>query len=165
MEVTPAKLVALYESAPDPPPLHGLPSVDWSAVGHAHGPATDTPALLRALMSADEDHREFACELLFETIWHQGNIYAATATAVPFLYNLLEADGPHDKQAIAHLVATIADGEPSFAMCDGNPEEAALWEGILRNVGRSLRDEMAAGRIVAEDVRRAVASRLDVLYP
>lgn len=165
MWLTPEKLVALYESAPDPPPLHGLREVHWAAVSHAHGPANDTPALLRALMSHDRDHRTFACQLLFETIWHQGNIYSASITAVPFLYNLLDADGPHDKQMIALLIATIADGEPSFAMCEGNPEATARWEDILRNVGRSLRDEMVAGRIVAKDVRRAVARRLELLYP
>ena len=165
MELTPETLVALYQSVPDPPPLRGLRGVDWSAVRHAHGPATDTPALLRALMSDNKRHRRFACQLLFETIWHQGNIYTATVPAIPFLYNLLETDGPHDKGAIAHLIATIANGEPSFAMCEGNPQETAQWEAILRNVGRSLRDEMAAGRMAAEDVRRAVSDRLDVLYP
>ena len=30
-------LVAMYESAPDPPSLHGLREVDWSALRHAHG--------------------------------------------------------------------------------------------------------------------------------
>jgi hypothetical protein len=116
-------------------------------------------------MSDNKRHRRFACQLLFETIWHQGNIYTATVPAIPFLYNLLETDGPHDKGAIAHLIATIANGEPSFAMCEGNPQETAQWETILRNAGRSLRDEMAAGRMAAEDVRRAVSDRLDVLYP
>jgi len=164
MELTTDKLIERYESASDPPPLHNLREVDWSAASHAHGPATDTPALLRALMSHDQDDRDFACQLLFETVCHQGSIYSASVIVVPFLYNLLEADGPHNKQAVAQLIATIADGTPYFTRFENNPEETSRWEGILRKAGRSLQDEMVAGRIVAEDARRAVASRLDVLF-
>jgi len=91
-------LIAQYRSPYSVPPilaLADLDEVDWSAVSDAYGPATDIPALLRAAVSSNPDHREFAYELLYQTIWHQGNVYSATATAIPFLYNLIEADGPH----------------------------------------------------------------------
>jgi hypothetical protein len=126
MALTPETLVASYDSLDsrsDPPALHGLGSVDWCGVGHAHGRAKDVPALLRALVSDEPDHRDFALQLLFETIWHQGTIYQATAQTIPFLYNLLEADGPHDKAGVACLLATIAEARPSFAGCEGDPKE------------------------------------------
>jgi hypothetical protein len=95
--MTPDDLVELYSSAPDPPALAGLSDVDWSAVEHAHGPATHVPALLRAVVSDDPDHQDFAWELLFETVWHCGTVYPASAVVVPFLYRLLQADGVPDR--------------------------------------------------------------------
>jgi hypothetical protein len=129
-----SELRKLYKSAPNPPALVGLSAVDWSAVGHAHGRATDVPALLRAAASDDPDHREFAFELLSETIWHQGTVYDATALVVPLLYRLLEENETPDKQAVALLLATMADAQT------GEDEDLAA-------------------------TRRAVAERLDLLYP
>jgi hypothetical protein len=159
-------LMALYRSPYSAPPmlaLAGLDEVGWSAVSDAYGPATDIPALLRALVSGDPDHREFACQLLHQTIWHQGNVYSATAAAIPFLYNLLEADSAHDKEAIAGLIAAIADGQPSFLHCETDPQAAAQWRAILDKSGRSLDVEIAEGHKVAEAIRRQLARRPDLL--
>src|SRR5215469_14243440 len=143
--------------------LAGLDEVDWSAVSDAYGPATDIPALFRALVSGNPDHREFACELLHQTIWHQGNVYSATAAAIPFLYNLLEADGPHDKEAIAGLLGLIADGQPPFLYCETDLKAEAEWRAILDKAGRSLDAEIAEGHVVAEEIRRQLARRPDLL--
>jgi hypothetical protein len=144
-KLTPDLLVSLYKSAGpegDSPPLKDLSKFDWSAVSHAHGPATDIPALLRALISGNADHREFAWQLLCETIWHQGDVYEATPLAVPFLYNLLEADGQHDKTAIAYLLANIADGQPPISSrCEGGSKEARQWRLIFTNSGKNLEFE------------------------
>jgi hypothetical protein len=159
-------LIAQYRSPSSAPPIlahAGLEEVDWSAVSDAYGPATDIPALLRAAVSGNPDHREFAYELLHQTIWHQGNVYSATATAIPFLYNLLEADGPHDKEAIAGLIAAIADGQPSFLHCETDPQAEAQWRAILAKSGRSLDAEIAEGHKVAEAIRRQLARRPDLL--
>jgi len=164
--MTPEELVALYQSPDSVPPLSaldGLDQVEWSAVRDAYGPATEVPALLRALVSANPEHREFACELLFQTIWHQGNVYSATAAAIPFLYNLLEADGPHDKDAVAALLAMIADGQPPFLHCETDPEAATEWRAILGKVGRSLDAEIAEGRTVASAIRQQLGRRPDLL--
>jgi hypothetical protein len=120
----------------DPAALKGLHTVDWSTVSHAHGPAIDIPSLFRALVSDNSDHRNFACQLLFETIWHQGCVYEATAPVVPVLYELLATEGPQDKAAIAHLLATIADGSPAFA-----------------------------GRSSAQAIHKELARRLELLFP
>ena len=38
--------------------FQGIDDIDWSKLEHAHGPATDVPALLRALL--DDEEREDA---------------------------------------------------------------------------------------------------------
>lgn len=162
------ELVALYEhpdSVPPLPALAGLDRVDWSALGDAHGPATKAPALIRALASTEPEHRNSAAAALCEHIWHQGTVYSATAAAVPILYELLVADGPHDKATVAVLLATIADGKPPFAHCENDAQEAARWRTILSKAGRSLDAEMADGRRFGAEIRRELARRFDLLYP
>ncbi|PQO33357.1 hypothetical protein C5Y96_10925 [Blastopirellula marina] len=162
------ELITLYRAPDSVPPVSALAdvdSVDWSAVDHAYGPATDVPALLRAMTSTESTHRDYAMQTLFQTIWHQGTIYAASAKAVPFLLKLLEADGPHDKAAVAYLLASLAEGQPSFFRCENNPEEAARWREILAKSNRSLDEEMAAGRIYHADLRQQIGQQLDLLYP
>jgi hypothetical protein len=129
-----ARLRRPSDPARDLPALRGLDQVDWAALEHAHGRATDVPVLLRAAGCDDPHARDLAFELLSETIWHQGTVYPATAPAVPFLYRLLEADEARDKTRVALLLATIADGQT------GADEDLAA-------------------------TRRAVAGRLDLLYP
>jgi hypothetical protein len=131
------------DSARALPALRGLDEVDWEALEHAHGSASDVPVLLRAAASDDPDARDLAFELLAESIWHQGSVYSATAPAVPFLYRMLEGDETPDEPQVAGLLASIAG-------CDlgSHPDDPAA---------------------VADDAwvatRRAVAERLDLLYP
>lgn len=137
MPVSANFLVALEHAANpalDPPSLEGLDQVDWGALSHAHGAATDFPLLLRAAVCDNPEDRQCAFQLLFETIWHQGTVWEATAATVPFLYRLLESDETPDRQSVAVLLATIAD-------CDTGKDEHKTAS------------------------RRAVAQRLDLLYP
>jgi len=131
------------ESARDLPALRGLDQVDWAALEHAHGSATDVPVLLRAAASDDPDARELAFELLAESIWHQGSVYSATTPAVPYLYRILEAEQTPDKQQVAVLLASIAGSQLA-----AHPDDP-----------RAVADEDWAA------TRRAVAERLDLLYP
>jgi hypothetical protein len=167
--LTPDHLVSLYATpgpAGDILPLQGLSNIDWSAVKDCYGPASEVPALLRALVSEEPDHREFACELLFQTIWHQGDVYEATPLAVPFLYNLLEAEGPQDKGAIAALLATIADGHPPIsARCEGNSKSAEQWRAIFAKDGMNLEEEFAKERRFMADLRRVLDARSALLVP
>jgi hypothetical protein len=166
--MTPDELVSLYEprdSIRRLPALDGIDDIDWSKLKDAYGPANKVPALLRAFVSGHRDHTRWAAEDLFQTIWHQGNVYSATAVVIPFLYNLLEGKGPYDKTVVAHLLATIADGQPSFVHCEHDEKAAAEWRGILANVGRDLDVEIADGRRVAADIDAQMRRRLDVLYP
>src|SRR5438128_8301814 len=69
--------------------LEGVDIVDWAALRHAYGEASDVPELLRSLLSSDAGRRHHAIYELFGNIYHQGTVYPATAAAVPFLYELL----------------------------------------------------------------------------
>lgn len=159
-------LVKLYSSAPDPPALRGLGEVDWSAVRHAYGPAVDTPALLRAFVSDVPAHRLAARRDLFNTIWHQGTVYEATATAVPFLYRLLEADDIPNKSHIADLIATVvADGHSYLAVHDRTPEQVAEVQACLAASIDTPDSDLARELRHVAAVRRAVAARLHLLYP
>jgi len=161
--LTPDELVTIYAPTPEVAPLVGLSSVDWSGVSDAYGPAVDIPALIKALLSEDADHREFAILLLHQTIWHQGNIYSATAPAIPFLYRLLESEGPHDKDAIASLLFQIADGKAPFSECANDPTKRAFWEPILASAGRTLDAEIVKGKSIESAVRRALILELNLL--
>jgi hypothetical protein len=163
--MTPRALVGRYESAPDPPVLTGLGDADWSAVTHAHGPATDVPALLRAAVSDDPDHRDFAWQLLFETVWHQGTVYPASSAVVPFLYRLLEDDGVPDRGPAALLLASIADGRSGLAVHATDPRSVAIFERIAAERGTTLAEDLARELADVDSARRAVRTRIDLLYP
>ncbi len=116
--LTPEILLQKYRVPPDgaeAPPLCGIENIPWAKLSHAHGASHDVPALLRAALSSNQDHQEFALILLCETIWHQGTVYEATAYAVPFLFRMLEWSNTPDKRGIAVLLAGIADGYGAWA--------------------------------------------------
>jgi hypothetical protein len=150
-------------SVPPMPALVGLDEVNWSDLLDAYGPATNVPAMLRAFVSIDPHHREFAEQLLFQTVWHQGTVYSATAAVVPFLFDLLEDDGPHSKEGVAGLISVIADGQPDYLHCAEDPNEYAFWDNILRQQCRSLTEEIAGSRRVLEEIRRQLARRAELL--
>jgi hypothetical protein len=140
------------------PALEGLDEVNWSGLQDAYGPANGIPALLRAFVSVDPEDREFADLLLCQTLWHQGNVYSATAAAIPFLYNLLEDEGPHNREAVAGIIGLIAEGQPPFVGIEDDLEEYAFWENILRPQGKSVEqfveENIADGHEVLAAIRR-----------
>lgn len=147
--LTPERLRAKYEAADDHLDgtlLKGLDTIDWSLLNHAHGSASDVPALLRATLSPDEDDRDFAFQLLHETIWHQGTIYQATSYVVPFLVHLLTWDETPDKASILGLLGAIATGSPRVS------EESTWQKEWYAQKGRDFKAAVAAA---AADVRAA----------
>lgn len=84
--------------------LDGLDDIDWHELHHAFGRADDVPAILRSLSEGDPG----AIGHLWGNIYHQGTVYPATASAVPFLIRLLAL--PHLRVDIAALLAEIAVG-------------------------------------------------------
>jgi hypothetical protein len=84
--------------------LDDLDRVPWADLTHAYGPATDVPALLRALADGTG-----SVDPLFGNVWHQGTVYPATAPVVPFLVELALAR-PEHAAALVALLGYIARG-------------------------------------------------------
>jgi HEAT repeat protein len=83
--------------------------VDWAALTHADGPARDIPALLGAMESRDPDVRESALQALNHSLCRWGDVYPATAPAVPHLARLA-LEGPGHREELLRLLGDIADG-------------------------------------------------------
>ncbi len=145
--------------------LDGLTTIDWDTLSHAYGDADDVPGVLQSLLSTDVSECERSISELYGSIWHQGTVYAATAKAVPFLYELLTSPGVLCKSNIAHLLACIADGQGYLEVhAVGNVGEST-WREILGKKGKSLEDELAREAAVIDSVRRAVSPGLPYLVP
>jgi HEAT repeat protein len=96
--------------------LEQLDQVDWANLRHAYGAATDVPDLLRALASDRQQDREEALSGLYSNIWHQGTVYEATAYAVPFLIELLDAPEVGGKGGLLGLLQALATGNSYLAV-------------------------------------------------
>jgi len=162
------ELVTLYESPGSVPPnrgLDGLAKFDWSSVSDAYGPATKVPALIRALVSTEPTHRDFAVQALCQHIYHQGTVYSATAKVVPVLHELLISEATPDQTLIAFLLALVADGTAPFQRCEDDADEAARWREILQKQNRSLDEEMAEGQRFMAELRANLLETFSDLYP
>lgn len=111
--------------------LDQLDKIAWSKRRHAYGEASDVPDLIRELQSPDEETRKVAIHELFGNIWHQGTVYSASASAIPFLFHLLTALGPQDKPSIAMLLANIACGTSSFENSKRSGDRNQILSGIM----------------------------------
>ncbi|WP_165232632.1 HEAT repeat domain-containing protein [Aquisphaera insulae] len=155
--------------------LDGLDDVDWGRLSHAYGRAGDVPGFLRALASPDPEGRRKGLGDLRWTICHQGSRYRASAPAVPFLFEVLEAPGTQDRAAIVGLLASLAVGYQEWHVPLGfDPDGAFVEAGRLGQ--ESDLDEIRAaepdededdgdpGRLNLweKDTYEAVLSRVDV---
>jgi hypothetical protein len=167
--ITPEQLVTKYQnllSQTNIKALEDINKIDWSNFHHAHGEAVDFPPLFLATFSSNQRDREFSLKLLFETIWHQGTVYEASAYAVPFLFKALESPETPDKAVIAMLLACLADGHSYLdvhALSDDKSEK--IWREILTKKNRELEVEVAREIAHVAATRKAVGKGLHLLYP
>jgi len=167
--ITPEQLIAKYQNLQAQAriqALEGIDKIDWSKLNHAHGEASDFPILLLATFSENKRDREFAFRLLFETIWHQGTVYEASAYAVPFLFRALESPEAIDKSAFALLLSCLADGTSGLqvhTLADKQSEK--IWREILAKDNLELETEIAKEIEYVNNIRKAVGKGLHLLYP
>ncbi|MFF5077745.1 hypothetical protein ACFY36_11875 [Actinoplanes sp. NPDC000266] len=113
--------------------------LDWSAVDHAYGPATDLPGVLRALRTPDEQRRAAAARQFRLQALHQDSPYPAAVAAVPYLIELLADDSAPDRtlghelltailpeeQTDHHAYEAVRAGVPTYLRLLGNPDRDA----------------------------------------
>jgi hypothetical protein len=148
-----AALAALSSSTQDL--LAGLEALDWHSLQHCYGPADDVPNLLRLLQAEDEGVRQDAYQELSNLLCHQGDVYQATSTAVPFMLRLIRAEGVPDKADLLALLQAIAAGPPCLT------EHDTCMENVLAEEGRSFETEVEQARGYAQRAHDAVAEGLD----
>jgi len=90
-----------------------LDAIDWASLGHAYGPATDTPGLIRDLYSDDSERVIAAQSELAGSIHHQGTVYPATIAAVPFLIDAAR-NARHERASQVISIAMLADPHHSY---------------------------------------------------
>jgi len=110
--------------------LENLDSIAWSQLTHACGAATDVPAQIRNLASANEGERGNALWELYGNIFHEGTRYQATPYAVPFLYELVTAPETPDRHEIVYLLVSLALGYEESYLPDGL--DVANFRGALK---------------------------------
>jgi hypothetical protein len=151
----------------------GLDSIDWGSMQHAYGPATEVPALLRALVSDDPKAREYALDGMYGSVHHQGDVYDCTVAAIPFLLEAAAMPLLPGRGGVLELLASIggADlddlvavvGRPTYEAAERAVEAAyPLFLELLDDpdpeVRRAAPKALQAGR---NDAGRIVTALLD----
>jgi hypothetical protein len=167
-ELTPEVLIKMYQEA-EPysslPILGGLDDIDWSSLEHAHGAAIDVPPLFRALFSENESHRDFACRLLHETIWHQGSIYEASLATIPFLFRFMESPRTNVRSCAASLLAALADGSHYLKyLASDEADGEQIWREILSKQGLDLETEITKEARVVTAAKATIGQDLHKIF-
>ena len=143
--------------------LDELDVVPWQSLRHAFGDATDVPRLIRALASTDGAQRQTALKDLFASLLHQGAVYEATASAVPFLFELLASDATEERNWVAFLLASIAQGQ-GYLKAHTNLDEER-WRQALAERGSTLEAELQREDEVVRSVQLALGRGVEQLAP
>lgn len=99
--------------------LEGLNKIDWKALEHAYGEASDVPDLIRSLTSEEETERKNALWELYGNIFHQGTRYEATPHAIPFIFELIRDPKIPDKANLMKFTVDLALGYPEAFLPKG----------------------------------------------
>ncbi|MGW1653814.1 HEAT repeat domain-containing protein [Streptomyces atratus] len=133
--------------SPGTRPLDELDQVPWAELRHAHGPATDVPEQLRALVRSDRERRTRAWDRMWSNLYHQGNVYEATLHAVPFLLHMLaEETTPHPARVLVYLRHLVVGEDEAALLPDGYDEAGfAGWPQQDRELEAATHAAVAAG--------------------
>ena len=143
--------------------LKDLDAVPWATLRHASGVASDVPRLIRALASLDREQRQTALKELFASLLHQGSVSEATALAVPFLFELLQSPTTPERNWLAFLLASIADGKGYLKIHTSLDEQR--WRKLLAERGTTLEAELEREDAIVRGVRAEVGRAVQLLVP
>lgn len=136
--------------------LEKLDSINWSALHHAYGVASDVPELIRGWLSHDDGVRQKSIYGLFGNIHHQGTIYEASPYALPFLIELWDCEETPDKDSLICLIAAIAGGLGYYEV-HAQGEGECISRNVLSKSNETLEDVLQQEQKIAKQVR-SVAS-------
>ena len=131
----------------------GLDEIDWHRLEHAYGAADDVPGWLRSL--ATQEDESDALMYLSLSLCHQGTVYSASASAVPYLIELLTDKPMQGKEGLLRLLAGMAHGEAYH-------RQHFLFYSEARRQDPSFQRELAEQVVWAERTREAVRRGLPV---
>ena len=123
----------------------GLDDIDWESLRHAYGSAEDAPGWVRGLVDSDPVVREESLDAMYGAVHHQGDVYDSTVAAVPYLVEALTVPGLPGREAVAELLASIAE-------LSEWPDESELDEhsaGMFRQAVRAHELAVAAAPALA----------------
>ena len=143
--------------------LDDLLAVPWRALRHALGDAADVPQMIAALTSKAPEERRAGLKELFACLLHQGAVYEATPHALPFLFELLQSPQTPDKNWIAFLIASIADGQGYLEAHTAADERR--WRQILAERGTTLEAELRIEDEIVQSVAHEIGRGVELLLP
>ncbi|WP_433594418.1 hypothetical protein [Nocardia sp. CA-145437] len=98
--------------------------IDWSALEHAYGDASDVPGWIEGL--EDSATVEQSLHELWGAVLHQGTLYDSTAPAMTWIAAALGARRTADAESAAWLLLMFADTVNDYEQIDNDAETAAL---------------------------------------
>lgn len=108
-------------------PLSALDQIEWEAVGHAYGPATDVPDMLRELASTTDLEDPDGLVGLYFAVSHQGSRFSSTPFVVPFLSTLLDERADLRRPILRYLAFVLS---PYDCFFPGMPRADELARGL-----------------------------------
>lgn len=118
-----------------------LESVEWAQLEHAHGDATDLPALLRQISFTE--HPGEAFKALRDRLVHQGRVvYSAAVEIVPILVDMALDTRGFGRPAIVRLISDIArEAARVESTQPAKADWSRMWHGKLSLLEALLRDD------------------------
>ncbi|MFD0599303.1 HEAT repeat domain-containing protein [Catellatospora coxensis] len=124
----------------------GVDEIRWGRMRHAYGPAVEVPELLRDLADADRAVRETALDAMYGGVHHQGDVYACTIAAIPFLLRIAADAGRPGRADVIELLASIGgadDPEPRTGLYRRARQAVAaaypLWSALAHDPDPQVR--------------------------
>ncbi|MCA9619464.1 MAG: hypothetical protein KC731_10580 [Myxococcales bacterium] len=134
-----------------------MTSPDWQALATTIGRADQVPALLRQLRSPAKTKRQRAIDELTPLLTEDGDRSEAAVAAIPLLAASLADLPPDTRLAVLELLAWLAVGDPSRALCEHlepvtTRDPATAWHRVGATNTASYRAVEAAAPRLAEQL-------------
>ncbi|MCA9179505.1 MAG: hypothetical protein KDB14_33850 [Planctomycetales bacterium] len=134
-------------------PLHDrLEEIDWYALGHAYGDASDVPKMLDGLCSENKQDRDAAWSELWSAVYHQGSIYSSTPVVARLLVELASYDAVPDRATLLDYLYFWIPG------ADYGPLNEKRLDEYSREVVNAVRSGLPLYKALLHDDNPAVRS-------